>query len=64
MMQTLTSSLSLASDEAQTNKAAMLAHIARAEDIAADLMQGGSEPHGRAMKPEANCCRAHALTGC
>ena len=43
MMQTLTSSLSLASDEAQTNKAAMLAHIARAEDIAADLMQGGSE---------------------
>ena len=43
MMQTLTSSLSLASDEAQTNKAAMLAHIARAEDIAADLMQSGSE---------------------
>jgi len=42
-MQTLTSSLSPSSDEAQTNAAAMHAHITRAEEIAARVMQGGSE---------------------
>ena len=42
-MQTLTSSLSPASDEAQTNRAAMLGHITRAEEIAAEVMKGGSE---------------------